>query len=133
MRTGVAPAIGLIIGTIVTLMFYIDGFWNPQLILITGSTWAVAGWFYVRNWNVWRQSGDLWYSVFIAVVAGSSFFGVHADLPIPEDLRIALGVLVLGVGTAALGIGAEIAIDVTSDDQRDTTSEESGIASKLRR
>jgi hypothetical protein len=122
MRKLIAPAIGLVIGIFPTLLLYIDGFWNPQLGLILGITWAVAGWLYVRNWNVWRQSGDLWYCVFLAVVAGSSFFGVHAELPIAEDLRIALGMLVLGVGAAALGIGAELTFDATSDTQSDITT-----------
>lgn len=120
MSKPIAPAIGLIMGVFPTALLYIDGYWDPQLGIILGIVWAVAAWLYVRNWNIWRQSGNLWYSVFIAVVAGASFFGVHTDLPLSEDLRIALGMLVLGVGTAALGIGTEIAFRVTNNVQRDT-------------
>ena len=99
-------AIGIVAGLIPTSIVYLDGFWDLQLMVVLGLTWAIAGWLMARNWGTMRKAQDRWQVLLVVLVFGVAMFGVHAELPISGDLWDVLRLLILGGiwGSAALGI-----------------------------
>ncbi|MCO8246099.1 MULTISPECIES: hypothetical protein [unclassified Haladaptatus] len=110
-----APFAGVIIGLFPVSVLYLDGYWDLQLVAFIWATFAIAGWLAVRRRDVWRSRGSWWSALLVVVVLGGAQFGIHMDLPIPEDLTIALWYLVFGVGLASAAIGVEIGIEKGDD------------------
>ncbi len=99
MKTRIAPLIGSIIGVLPVSVLYFDGYWDLQLATIIWATFAIAGWLGVRRRDVWRSRGswwstrdNRWSALLVVVILGGAQFGVHMDLPISDDLTVALSV-----------------------------------------
>ncbi|MGA9401305.1 hypothetical protein [Haladaptatus sp.] len=122
MKIRIAPIAGVIIGSLPVSVLYLDGYWDLQLAAVIWMVFAVAGWLAVRRRDVWGSRGNWWSArdnrwsaLLVVVVLGGGQFGVHMDLPIPEDLTVALWYLVFGVGLASAAIGVEIGIEKGDD------------------
>ncbi len=99
---------GVVAAAVPTVIQYLDGFWNLQLITVTAAVYAVAGCLLYRHRDVIRRRNSGLVSVLLpALLIGVPMFGVHADLPISSDLRLALWWLFLGFGLAFWGVGLE--------------------------
>ena len=99
-------AVGIAMGLLPTSIVYFDGYWDFQLMVVLGLTWAIAGWLMARNWRTMRKAQDRWQVLLVILVVGVPMFGVHAGLPVSGDLWDVLRLLILGGiwGSAALGI-----------------------------
>lgn len=129
MKTRLAPLAGVIIGSFPVSVLYLDGYWDLQLVAFIWATFSIAGWLMVRRRDLWSARGNRWSALLVVVVLGSTQFGIHMDLPIPEDLTIAIWFLVLGLGYASAAIGVEIGIakgdDGVATDENYTEQESS--------
>ncbi len=123
MKNRLSLLVGPVIGLFPVSVLYFDGYWDPQLAAIIWAAFAIAGWLVVRRWDVWSTRGNRWSALLLVVVLGGTQFGIHMDLPIPEDLTIALWFLVLGIGYASAAIGVEMA--ATDDDSTDDLEQKS--------
>ncbi|WP_122089381.1 hypothetical protein [Halalkalicoccus subterraneus] len=99
---------GLVIGIIPPFVLSLDGFWDPWLVFFVWVSFTIAGWLLVRRRAVLRGGDRRWNTLFVLLIVGGSQFGIHMNLPIDSDLRIALWFLVMGIGLAAMLIGVEI-------------------------
>ena len=102
-----APVVGGLAGLFVVGIFYADGFRDVQLMAVLGFVWFAAGWLVVRNRRTFRRMESRWNVLFVLLTVGVAWFGVHAEIPLPENYRTALMMLVLGVGWAGAGVGIE--------------------------
>lgn len=107
MRTPQALA-GLVGACVPTALLYTDGFFNLQLALVLGAVSGVAGWLLYRHHEMMRERSGWSQLVFAVVVTGVPLFGVHGDLGIAPNLRVALWWLFFGSGIALWGIGCEM-------------------------
>ncbi|MDS0295789.1 hypothetical protein [Halogeometricum luteum] len=97
---------GAAVGAVPVAVLYVDGFWDPWLAFFVWISWTVVGLLFFRS--DLRASRSRWQLLYILLIVGGAQFGVHTNLPIPSSLTIALGFLVLGVGTASLLVGVQI-------------------------
>ena len=92
-----------------TTILYADGFWNLQLAGMIGVVCALAGLFLSRHSQTWKQASPKLSTLFVCFLVGVPQFGIHADLPISSDLRVAIWMLIVGTGVAIWGLGVEMA------------------------
>jgi len=102
---------GLATGLLFASILHLDGVRDLQLILFVGFSWAVAAWLMIRNRRIWKDAGSGWTFLLVWLTLGVALFGVHTELPIPENLNTDLGLLIVGAGWAAAGVGVEIGQD----------------------
>lgn len=102
-------AVGIVVALIPTSVLYLDGFWDLQLMVVIGLTWAIAGWLMARNRRTMRKAQDRWQVLLVVLVFGVAMFGVHAELPISGNLWDALRLLILGGIWASAALGIEMA------------------------
>lgn len=107
-RTPRAALAGLVGACVPTALLYTDGFWNLQLAVVLGAVSGVAGWLLYRHRETMRERSGWPQPAFAVVVAGVPLFGMHGDLGIAPDLRIALWWLFFSSGIALWGIGCEM-------------------------
>ncbi|WP_363467142.1 hypothetical protein [Halogeometricum borinquense] len=111
--TRAAGILGTGLGGVVTYTLYAD----PLLSATAGLCWGVGSALTVRYRTEWTgdpdrtSAADGLPSAFVLFVG---LFGVHAGLPIPDGLRWALVVLVVGALLAAIGLGILLARRATT-------------------
>lgn len=100
--------VGTVAAAVPAVIQYVDGFWNLRLAAVTAALYLIAGYLLYRHRDVIRQQNSGLVSALLsALLIGVPMLGVHADLPIPSDLRLALWWLFLGFGLAFWGVGLE--------------------------
>ncbi|WP_396611826.1 hypothetical protein ACH9L7_00640 [Haloferax sp. S1W] len=102
-----ALSIGAIAGAFASGVYYLDGSWDSQLLLFLGVTWVMAGWLVTRNRSVLKNPNTVPQILLVLLVVGVPLFGIHSDLSL-GTLRSPLGLLVMGVAVAGIGLGAEM-------------------------
>ncbi len=119
-RNALAGALGVCVPTAI---LYIDGYWNVQLAVLIAAVWGLAGWSLSRYVSVWKQMDTKTSILIVFLFVAVPQFGIHADLPIPADLRIALWYLFMGAGLSFWGLGVKTASKTSSNQhQRSPTS-----------
>ena len=108
MRKRAAPLIGITAGLLLVFVLYVDGVRDPRLMFFTGFTWAIGICLIVRNRDVLKTAKRRWKAPLSTLAVAVIFLGIHTGLPMPEDLRTNLMLLVLGTSWATAGLGFEI-------------------------
>lgn len=101
---------GLVAGLIpvVTLSTDSGAELNALFFCFVWLSWTLVGWLLVTEMSVLRASRSRWSTLHVLLVVGSAMYGVNMNLPLTEDLTVALWCLVLGVGWAAMLVGVRI-------------------------
>jgi hypothetical protein len=108
MRNKAASLIGATAGLLLVSLLYADGVRDPRLMFFTGFTWAIGVWLIARNRDVLKTAKRRWKVPLSTLTVAVIFLGIHTGLPMPEDLRTNLMLLVLGTSWATAGLGLEI-------------------------
>ncbi|ELZ82597.1 hypothetical protein C453_15968 [Haloferax elongans ATCC BAA-1513] len=115
-----ALSVGVIAGIFASGVYYLDGSWDAQLLLFLGLTWGMAGWLVARNLSSLENPNTVPQILLALLVTGVPLFGIHSDLPL-GSLRSPLGLLVMGVAVAGIGLGAEMSTS-PAEEQRTTVA-----------
>lgn len=75
----VPPAVGLVLGVTLPFLFYADGYWDPQFMVVLGLTWTVSGWLMARNWRALRGASNRLGVLYVLLLVGVPTFGIHAS------------------------------------------------------
>ncbi|SEP30822.1 hypothetical protein SAMN04487948_14113 [Halogranum amylolyticum] len=75
---------------------------------------GVGSWSMVRRWTLWGASGNVWSGALVGFVTAASILAGQS-LPVPLDVRLAVGFLVLAVGVASAALAIEFAYEATDD------------------
>ncbi|SFK71035.1 hypothetical protein SAMN04487950_0708 [Halogranum rubrum] len=81
-------------------------------------SWTLVGWLLVTEMSVLRASRTRWSTLHVLLVVGSAMYGVSMNLPLTEDLTVALWCLVLGVGWAAMLVSVRIGRETSETSER---------------
>ncbi|ELZ78145.1 hypothetical protein KU306_01230 [Haloferax larsenii] len=102
-----ALSIGVLASVFASGVYYLDGSWDAQLLLVLGLTWGIAGWVVTRNRSALKNPNTVPQILFVLLVMGLPQFGIHSDLSL-GTLRSPLILFVMGVAVAGIGLGAEV-------------------------
>lgn len=103
---------------------YIDGYWNVQLAVLIAAVWGLTGWSLSRYVSVWKQMDTKTSILMVFPFVAVPQFGIHADLPIPSNLRIALWYLFMSAGLSFWGLGVTTVFKTSNQYQESLTAAE---------
>lgn len=111
---------GLVAGLIpvVTLSTDSGAELNALFFCFVWLSWTLVGWLLVTEMSVLRASRTRWSTLHVLLVVGGTMYGVNMNLPLTEDLTVALWYLVLGVGWAAMLVGVRIGRETSETSER---------------
>ena len=79
------------------------------------------------------RTASVWSGAFAALITLSAFFGVGPSLPLSAKLRLALGLLVVGVGYASATLGVAMASARADDASRESQETAEAESSRFTR
>ncbi len=113
-RTGrlLAVSVGVVVGLVAYAVHP-----NPASAGFAGLFWCVTGLLARRNWWVVRRRGSRWAGAYggLTALAASASVTLVAPPSLPDGFGFALGLFVLGVANAMVGVGVELAAERAAD------------------
>lgn len=120
-RSSIQRLVGLVVAVIVGVaLYWLVG--NVGLAAVAGTIWGIgiAIVLYIARQYPSRVTGTAWTDkrwtgLGVGLVTLASLVGVSPTLPISADLRLALGILVLGAGTVGYVTGSVAEMEREAD------------------
>jgi hypothetical protein len=86
---------------------------------------GIAGWSMVRRWDLWGASGNVWAGALVGFATAASILGVQR-LPVPLDVRLSVGFLLLSVSVASAGLAIEFVYEAADSGLPDNAESRTG-------
>lgn len=82
--------VAIVCACLLPALIYTDGHRDRQLLGVIAVTSGVAGWLLYRHLDTLRTQSNSTSLLFAVLIVGVPPFGIHAELPLSSDLRLAL-------------------------------------------
>lgn len=88
----------------------------------------MAIWLVLRRWSIWTIRGSRWGGAASGTLTAVSIFAMQFVPVVPDEAGLAVGLLIVGVGTAMAGLGVELALEAVDRGRVGSSSDSVGRA-----